>query len=145
MTIPATFKNNFAATACSLFALLFTYAALSKILDFENFQVQLGQSPLLTAFAGPVSYAVPIAELLLAVLLFADSTRTVALFCSYSLMCMFTAYIYIILNWSSFIPCSCGGILEKLGWTEHLLFNAAFIILGITAIFCLPSNNNAKT
>ena len=145
MTIPATFKNNFAVAACSLFALLFTYAALSKILDFENFQVQLGQSPLLTAFAGPVSYSVPIAELLLAVLLFIESTRTVALFCSYSLMCMFTAYIYIILNWSAFIPCSCGGILERLGWTEHLVFNVAFIILGITALFCLPSDNNPKS
>ena len=145
MTIPATLKNNFTALACCLFALLFTYAALGKILDFENFQVQLGQSPLLTAFAGHVSYAVPILELLLSVLLFAGSTRTAALFFSYSLMCMFTAYIYILLNWSAFIPCSCGGILERLGWTEHLVFNVAFILLGITAIFCLPSGGSPKS
>lgn len=32
------------------------------------------------------------------------------------------------------IPCSCGGILESLGWREHLYFNLAFIALAVLAL-----------
>jgi hypothetical protein len=45
----------------------------------------------------------------------------------------FTTYIILILNFSSFIPCSCGGILEKLGWTEHLIFN---FFLQVVVVCC---------
>jgi uncharacterized membrane protein YphA (DoxX/SURF4 family) len=113
---------------------LFVYASVSKLLDFENFQIQLGQSPLLSAFAGWVSWGVPIVELVIALLLLVPKFRLVGLFAAFSLMVMFTTYIIIILNFSSFIPCSCGGILEKMGWTEHLLFNIGFVILALIGI-----------
>lgn len=54
---------------------------------------------------------------------------------------MFTAYIVIILHFSYFVPCSCGGILEKLGWTEHLIFNVVFVLLAIVAILLQAMNN----
>lgn len=116
------------------FILLFLYAAVSKILDFENFQVQIGQSPLLSAYAGFISYAVILVEMIIAVLLSFERSRKIGLYCSAALMSAFTIYIYLILNYSDFVPCSCGGILEKLGWTEHLIFNIVCVILGITAI-----------
>src|SRR5690606_7657944 len=50
---------------------------------------------------------------------------------------MFTAYIVIILNFTEFIPCSCGGVLEDLGWTEHLIFNIVFILLAAVGILLL--------
>jgi uncharacterized membrane protein YphA (DoxX/SURF4 family) len=113
---------------------LFVYASVSKLLDFENFQIQLGQSPLLSAFAGWVSWGVPIVEIVIALLLLVPKFRLVGLFAAFSLMVMFTSYIFIILNYSSFVPCSCGGILEKMGWTEHLLFNIGFVILALIGI-----------
>ncbi|WP_257621612.1 MauE/DoxX family redox-associated membrane protein [Chryseobacterium sp. NKUCC03_KSP] len=116
------------------FILLFCYAAISKALDFENFHVQIGQSPLLSAYAGFVSYFVIILELLIVVLLTIPKTNLLGLYASTSLMTAFTIYIYLILNYSDFVPCSCGGILEKLGWTEHLIFNILCIILGILVI-----------
>ncbi|WP_313578065.1 DoxX family protein [Chishuiella sp.] len=119
---------------CYLFIVLFVYAAFSKLIDFENFQIQLAQSPLLSAYAGFVSYAVIITELIIAFLLCQKRTQQIGLFASYGLMLAFTVYIYIILNYSDFIPCSCGGILEKLGWTEHLIFNLFFIVLAVIAI-----------
>lgn len=130
-------QKLFLECICLLYILLFVYAAVSKLLDFENFQVQLGQSPLLSAFASWVSWLVPIIELILALLLFFPKWRVIALFASFSLMVMFTAYIFIILNYSSFVPCSCGGILEKLGWTEHLIFNVFFILLAAAGILIL--------
>ncbi|MCT4137559.1 hypothetical protein HZP64_09825 [Elizabethkingia anophelis] len=125
------------------FVLLFVYAAISKLMDFEAFQVQLAQSPLLSAYANFISLAVIIIELIIAVLLCINRTRLLGLYASFGLMIAFTVYIYLILNYSDFVPCSCGGILEKLGWTEHLFFNIGCIVLAAIAIFILK--NPAKT
>ncbi len=118
-----------------LFVLLFLYAATSKLLDFETFTVQLAQSPLLSAYAGVIAWMVPGIEIFIAVLLVFPRFRILALYACFTLMVMFTAYIYIILNFSDFIPCSCGGVLEKLSWTQHLIFNVVFIILAGVAVF----------
>lgn len=125
----------------SLYILLFVYAAVSKLLDFENFQVQIGQSPLLSAFAGWVAWGVPILELLIVLFLVIPKLRLIGFMASFTLMVMFTAYIIIILNFSSSIPCSCGGVLEKMGWTEHLVFNLAFVLLAATAILIITKQN----
>ncbi|WP_339610462.1 MauE/DoxX family redox-associated membrane protein [uncultured Planktosalinus sp.] len=117
-----------------LFILLFVYAAVSKLVDYETFENQLGQSPLLSAFAGWVAPGVIIIELLIALLLIFERTRLFALFGFYSMMVLFTTYIIIILNFTDFIPCSCGGVLEQLGWTEHLVFNVGFMGLAVVGI-----------
>ncbi|MEZ7516134.1 MauE/DoxX family redox-associated membrane protein [Flavobacterium frigidarium] len=138
-------KSIVLETICLLFVLLFVYASISKLLDFENFRIQLGQSPLLSSFAGIVVWLVPLIELLIALLLFLKSYRLVGLFSAFSLMIMFTAYIFIILNYSSFIPCSCGGILEKMGWTEHLIFNVIFVLLTLLGIIIVEKSTSIKS
>ncbi|MFM9402723.1 MauE/DoxX family redox-associated membrane protein [Myroides odoratimimus] len=115
--------------------LLFVYAAISKLITFEEFKVQLTQSPLLSMYAGVIAYLVVISELVIAFLLTLRSTRLLGLYLSYSLMVAFTIYIYLILNYSDFIPCSCGGVLEKLGWNEHLWFNIIISVLILLSIF----------
>lgn len=121
-------------TICFLFILLFTYAAVSKLVDIEKFQVQIGQSPLLTPFATWIAWLIPGLEVLISLLLAIQRTRLIGLYASFTLMVIFTAYIAAILNFSSYVPCSCGGILEKLGWKEHLLFNIGFVFLAIAGI-----------
>ncbi len=120
-----------------LFIILFTYAAFSKLSDYESFTIQLGQSPLLSAFAGWVSWFIPAIEILIAILLMFNRTRFLALVASFGLMLMFSAYIYIILHYSEFVPCSCGGILEKMTWNQHLIFNLIFCLLAAIAIIML--------
>lgn len=137
-------RKVFPVLVSYLFILLFVYAAVSKLLDFNTFQNQLGQSPLLSAYAHWIVWVVPISEILIAVLLSIHQFRILGLYGFYGLMVMFTTYIIIILNFTSFVPCSCGGVLEKLGWTEHLIFNIAFIILSGIAIFALSHGNNTK-
>lgn len=129
MNFTTNIKRNGIELICILYILLFGYAAVSKLLDFENFQVQLGQSPLLHFFAGELSWLVPLSEISIAFLLIIPKMRLYGLSAAFTLMVTFTAYIFYILNYSSFIPCSCGGILEKMGWKEHFIFNIVFIIL----------------
>lgn len=133
-------KEYFISGVSYAFILLFVYAAVSKGIDFENFKVQLGQSPLLNAYAGIIVWIIPILEIVLAVALAINPLRKIGLLASMGLMVMFTVYIYLILNYSSYIPCSCGGILEKLDWNEHLYFNLAFALLAFLALIVSDAN-----
>lgn len=134
MVIKSQIRNIIIKIICLLYVLLFVYAAMSKILDFERFEVQLAQSPLLSAFAFMISRAVISTELLAALFLMLPATRSVGLYISLSLMTMFTVYIFLILHYSSFVPCSCGGILEKMTWNAHMIFNLLFVLLALAAI-----------
>ncbi|MEJ0055985.1 MAG: MauE/DoxX family redox-associated membrane protein [Bacteroidota bacterium] len=119
---------------CFLFILLFAYAAVIKLLDYQKFTVQIGQSPLLTGFGDLIPWLVISIELVISIALLFQRVRLIAFFASFSLMVMFTSYVIAILLFSPYVPCSCGGVLEKMGWTEHLVFNTAFIILGFIGI-----------
>jgi uncharacterized membrane protein YphA (DoxX/SURF4 family) len=127
-----------------LFILLFAYAASSKLLDYNTFTVQIAQSPLLTAFAGFLGWMVPFLEIVIAVLLFFPRTRLAAMYVSFFLMILFTAYIFIILNFSDFVPCACGGVLEEMSWSQHLIFNLAFVLLAGMAIFLMEPATSKK-
>src|SRR5690606_35021463 len=125
-----------------LYILLFVYASVSKLLDFENFRIQLGQSPLIGAFADYLVWLVPIIEIFIAILLITNKFKIHGIYASYFLMVMFSAYIFIILHYSLYVPCSCGGVLEKLSWNAHLIFNILFVLLDIAGI--LIENKHLK-
>jgi hypothetical protein len=137
MRLNINYKAVVSEIICLLYVLLFVYAAVSKFLDFENFQVQLGQSPLISAYAGFLSYFIPIIEIILALLLVFLNLRLVGLYLSFFLMSLFSAYIYVILTFSPFVPCSCGGVLQNMNWHQHFYFNLGFVFLGGLAVFLL--------
>lgn len=121
-------------TICYLFILLFVYAAVAKLLSFERFVLQIGQSPILYPYASYLAVLVPAIELIVSGFLAMNRYRLLGLYASFSLMTMFTLYIIAILQFSEHIPCACGGVLEVLGWKGHLIFNIAFVILSIVGI-----------
>jgi hypothetical protein len=125
---------------CGLFMLLFVYAACSKLLDYQKFVVQLDKSPMLAPYAHLVSWAIPSLELSIAGLLLFKRFQQLALYAAFSLMVIFSAYIVVILNLSEYIPCSCGGILENMNWTQHLYFNLAFVLLGVIGVLVYPKS-----
>lgn len=128
------FREVFPVLVSYLFILLFVYAAVSKLLDFETFETQLGQSPLLSPYVRSVSLGVIVVELIASGLLMFRKTRLIGLYLSFFLMVMFTTYIIVILNFSPYVPCSCGGVLEAFGWKEHLIFNILFVGVAIIGI-----------
>lgn len=124
-----------------LLALTFSYAAVSKAIDLPKFQVQLGQSTMLGFIAEPLSILVPVVEIALTVLIFIPRTRVVGFYSLLAMMTMFTTYIVIIMNYSYHIPCSCGGILNSLGWKHHLVFNLVLCTLIVLAIVILERSS----
>jgi hypothetical protein len=129
---------------CFLFIVLFLYAAVSKLMDYQKFTVQIGQSPLLTGFGDTIPWMVITAEMLISIMLMFPKVRLIALFGCFNLMTMFTVYIIAIINFSPYVPCSCGGILEKLGWRDHLIFNFFFMVLAVVGIVLLTYKRKSE-
>lgn len=131
-------SSYYVEATCFLYIILWVYAAVSKLMTFNKFQAQLSQSPMLTSFSEIVAYGIPIAEIALATLLWISVTRYYALLASFTLMTMFSVYIFLITRYSSFVPCSCGGVLEKLSWNEHLVVNIGLVLLAALAVLSYP-------
>lgn len=144
MNIRPQIRNVIIEIICMLYVLLFVYAAASKLMDFKHFRIQIGQSPLLSAFADWLAVLVPAAEFLICIMLIIPRYRLTGLFSAYALMVMFSEYIFILLNYTSFIPCSCGGVLEKLDWGSHMIFNLVFVCLAIIGILLQSQNSGFK-
>jgi hypothetical protein len=123
---------------CGLFILLFVYAACSKLNDYTTFRIELGKSPILTLFAGYAAWFIPVTEIVIALMLCFDRTRLMGMYAFVTIMAMFTAYIVVILNYSSYIPCSCGGVLQDMNWTQHLWFNICFVLAGCIGVLLYP-------
>ena len=117
-----------------LFIILFVYAATTKLLAFEQFKIQLGKSPFISAYTDWMVWMIPLTELSIVVLFLFKKYLLAAFYSSFILMTLFTTYIFLVLNFSNDIPCSCGGILQTLSWKEHLIFNMIFIAFAILGI-----------
>lgn len=118
-----------------LFILLFTYAVVTKLLQHETFEMQLEQSPLLGSYAESFSILVPGVEIIAAILLIIPNFRLIGLWIALILMMVFTLYIIYILTLSESIPCSCGGVIASLTWSQHLLFNIGGMLLAGVGIY----------
>ncbi len=124
-----------------LFILLFLYTSISKLKEHMSFQIVLSKSPFLASYSILLSWVIPFVEMLVSALLFIPVTRLIGLKLSFALMLGFTGYIAYMLFTTSTLPCSCGGVLKKLSWTEHLIFNIAFLILSMIALWLIKKNN----
>ena len=117
-----------------VFVILFVYAAASKLIDYRQFQEQLGQSTILKGYQDTLAWIVPAVEVSVSFLLLFQRYRIFALLICLGLMTMFTAYILFMLHFSDTIPCSCGGVISDLGWKGHLYFNGVLIVLAAVGI-----------
>jgi uncharacterized membrane protein YphA (DoxX/SURF4 family) len=119
----------------SLLIVLFLYTGLSKWLDFKRFIGDINNQPFPNQLTPFIVWALPVTEVLVALALVAEKTRVAALWVSFGLMVLFTIYtILILLHVFHRVPCSCGGVIRGLSWTQHLFFNLFFTGISLTAI-----------
>ena len=112
-----------------LLIFLFTYTGISKLIDHDNFYTSILLSPVIHDQALIIAWLVPVAELLIVALLLSNKYRQIGLFFSILLMIIFTVYIAYMILFIKDLPCSCGGILKQLSWSNHILFNSFFIVI----------------
>ncbi|RYG54302.1 MAG: hypothetical protein EOO01_01925 [Chitinophagaceae bacterium] len=115
--------------------MLWVYASVSKLIIFQTFRHQLLTQHFDRDFAKALAYLLPSGELIIAVLLLFGKTRLTGQIFSALLLLIFSIYIIaILLGPENKVPCSCGGVLEYLGWKSHLAFNLTFLSVNIFAI-----------
>lgn len=115
--------------------ILFSYTALSKLIDFEDFHRQLSNQVFENWIAEILWVLLPLTEIVVCVLLVVKRTRLIGLYLSLILMTAFTGYMaLVVLNVFDRVPCSCGGVLKSMGFLAHFFFNLFFLILSAFAI-----------
>lgn len=119
----------------SLLVMMFLYASFSKYFDFAGFQRAMYRQPFPHWFSTVLIIFLPPAEILISILLITAKKRTLGLRVAVILMALFTAYIAsILLHFFTKVPCSCGGVIARLNWQQHLVFNCCFLVLAITGL-----------
>lgn len=122
-------------TISALLIMLFLYASVSKFLDFKTFTGEMNNQPFPNSWTPFLVWAIPLSEIAIALSLIFERTRLVGLYTSLVFMSFFTVYAgAILLHFFSYVPCSCGGVISKLNWRQHLVFNLFFVALSIIGI-----------
>jgi hypothetical protein len=119
----------------SLLILLFLYASVSKWLAFRTFIGEMNNQPFPNWMTPFLVWSIPFIEVLIAIGLIFEKTRVQSFYASLILMLAFTIYtVAILLHAFKYIPCSCGGVIRKLTWPQHLFFNLFFVGISILGI-----------
>jgi putative oxidoreductase len=119
----------------SLLILLFLYASVSKFLDFKAFTRDMNNQPFPNWMTPYLAWGIPSIEILMSLALMFTKSRMAGLYASLILMTAFSVYTAtILLHFFKYVPCSCGGVIKKLTWNQHLFFNLFFVGLAATGI-----------
>src|ERR1700761_1588533 len=119
-----------------LLILLWVYAASSKLMDFNMFRAQMHMQVLPALIRTIMPYSLPPVEIAIALLLLFETTRKSGLYFSFALLLAFTIYVGLaVVRVYDNIPCSCGGVFNKVGWTAHFFINVFFLLLTATGIY----------
>jgi len=127
----------------TLLVMMFLYASFSKYFDFGGFQRAMYRQPFPHTFSTILIAIIPPIEVIVSILLIAGKTRKKGLWGALILMTLFTAYIAaILLHFFPKVPCSCGGVISRLNWQQHLVFNIFFLGLAITGLIIQHKPND---
>src|ERR1700722_4222524 len=126
----------------ALLILLFLYASVSKFLDFKRFIDEMNNQPLPNSWTPFLVWGIPFLEIVISAALLFEYTRLLAFYASFVLMTLFTIYaIMILAHFFPYVPCSCGGVIRKLTWPQHLALNLFYVALSVLGLILQRSKN----
>lgn len=130
------FSQRISDILSALLVLLFLYTGLSKLMDHKIFLIQLMESPWLWLSQNKswVTWFLPIGEILISIALIIPRFRIIGYWSSALLLITFILYISILMVSGIHLPCSCGGIMASLSWTQHIFVNFIFLLVSIWGI-----------
>lgn len=129
-----TFNTIVVSVTSALLIILWLYASLTKLFDFNHFVATLERSPLIHPYANKLGWVLLAVEFFIAIILLFPKLQKWGLYGSAILLLLFNGYILYMLMYVPHLPCSCGGIIQKFSWKQHLAFNAALLAISIIAI-----------
>ncbi|WP_277014290.1 MauE/DoxX family redox-associated membrane protein [Flavobacterium lindanitolerans] len=136
-------RKIFTDLTVALLIVLFLHTSLSKFLDFKGFVFDLNNQPFPNSYTPFLSCFIPSVEIAIVLGLLFEKTRGIALFASLFLMVAFTIYTsLVLLGFFDYVPCSCGGVVSYLNWTQHFFFNLFFVAITTAAILFRNNKNS---
>lgn len=124
-------RSNIISFFAALLILLYVYTASNKLFDLHKFKTVLSKSPLISDNASWFSWSIPALEIIVSLVLFFPRFRRLGFLSSSILMAAFTLYIGYMILFVPKLPCSCGGIISQLSWTQHLIINLLFLLISL--------------
>jgi putative oxidoreductase len=122
----------------ALLVLLFVFASVSKFLDFKTFRGEVNNQPLPNELTPFLVWGIPLIEIFLSIALMFNRTRLAALYGSAVFMLLFTVYSALVLfNFFEYVPCTCGGVIKNLTWTQNFFFDLFFVALAMAGILLI--------
>lgn len=122
-------KRIFIVAISIISIILFLYAAINKLADYDLFKDEIAVSPILKPFAGVIAWLLPLAELIIAGSLLIPKWRLLGLYAAFGLMIMFSIYVVMLFTVNEKTHCSCGGIIDLLSLKQHLMLNLVLALL----------------
>ncbi|HEV2355296.1 MAG TPA: MauE/DoxX family redox-associated membrane protein [Puia sp.] len=114
---------------------LFLYAGVSKFAAFRTFADQLNNQPLPNSWTPFLVWTIPLLEIGISTALVFECSRLLGFVAAMVLMSLFTVYTALVLfHFFAYVPCSCGGVIQRLTWPQHLLLNLGFTTLSALGI-----------
>jgi putative oxidoreductase len=137
--------RNIILMMCSLaYIMTYVYAAVSKLLLFQVFVLQINQQPFDDKYTPLLVILIPMVEIMLTLMLIIPTFKRLGLYLSTGLMLCFTIYIVLIeLNYFGGVPCSCAGVIPSFTWPQHLIFNLVLLAIGGIGIYIYESRDRA--
>jgi len=135
MKNPLLNRSNFVVPIAALLIFLYIYTATNKLLDLHKFKTVLSKSPLINRDAAWLSITIPAIEIFVSLFLLFPHYRKLGFLSSSVLMSAFTLYIGYMILFVPHLPCSCGGIISKLTWPQHLIADFLFLTVSILGFF----------
>jgi hypothetical protein len=121
----------------SLLAMLFFYAVVSKMVNYQESLREMRNQVFPIAVADILVWLIPSIELGIVCCLIYEPFRRVGLWLGLSLLSSFSIYVLLGVN-EVFdrVPCSCGGILWKnSSYWDQFWFNILFIVMAVIALW----------
>lgn len=130
-------KNQWIPIICySVLIFVLIYTASAKLLNFPQYVNSMRSQPLPTLLRLPLTYLIPVLEVLLAYLIMVKVLRRIGLLATSILLLSFTVYVaYIKISGYDATTCPCGGLFSSLNWNQHLLVNSALTALSFFTYF----------
>ena len=135
-------ENIILETTRLILIILFSYSSIIKLFNVTKFMRTLLVSHFPEEIANIIAFAVVFSEIIIVLLLIINYTKLIGLYSSLISFLIFTCYIIYMKIWLPKLPCSCGGLIQKLTWNQHLIMNVVFSVL---IYFVLKMNKRAAT
>ena len=140
-------KQTIQSSLINFLILLFTYAGVTKILEWELFYLNLLNSPLLPlskTWIVITAWVVPSIEILLVVLLIYPKTKLIGVYSGTMLLSVYTLYLLALIFLAPYQPCSCGGIIASFTWVQQLWFTLGCLIFASLTLYLKRSEGNQR-